>query len=389
MNTISLTILFGLIFSFASSSQSLKVAKIIVDKSNKQPLEYVNIYNEKDNSVSNTDGLFIFVSDKKEINFNLLGYIPIETTFERIEKQDTIFMQPKIFELKDVVVTNVDPFIKKALDKWSGNLISNYTSNFFLRNVLRSDSVIVKLQDIYGKKNKNYAQKENTKIEILNMRKIGLFEKKNRIDLIFPDFNEFFSPPFFIIDKCTFSDVDYKDVDYRKVLFESKEKDGWGQIVKGYFIINRNDYAIVEYYITMYDNPEAVPYKKILLSGTQYRTIKYSRLMHFTKSVVLNKYYLSNSKLDSEVEVLADTRIEKTFYYNLAMYYFATNDPTNEIINSNFPVDKDIFKVKFPFSEKFWNNQNQLPLTNELEDFLKKVSENRDKKKEYEIIGNF
>ncbi|MNG18882.1 hypothetical protein D3C84_1029860 [compost metagenome] len=71
------------------------------------------------------------------------------------------------------------------------------------------------------------------------------------------------------------------------------------------------------------------------------------------------------------------------------MYYFATNDPTNEIINSNFPVDKDIFKVKFPFSEKFWNNQNQLPLTNELEDFLKKVSENRDKKKEYEIIGNF
>lgn len=34
-------------------------------------------------------------------------------------------------------------------------------------------------------------------------------------------------------------------------------------------------------------------------------------------------------------------------------------------------------------------NQNHLPLTSELSDFLKHVSENKNNKKEYEIVGNF
>jgi hypothetical protein len=271
----------------------------------------------------------------------------------------------------------------------NSNFILNYTSNFFLRNVLKTDNTIAKLQDVYGKRNKNSTKKDKTKIEILNMRKVSLFDKKNSVDLKFPDFNEFFTPPFPVIDKSTFKEVDCNDVDYKKISFEANEKDSWGQTSKGYFIINRNDYAIVEFGITMLDNPEAVPYKKVLISGTEYRTKKYSRLMQFKKSAVLNKYYLSNSKLDSEVEVLDDKQIEKTFYFKLAMDYFTTNSPTNENINSNFPADKDLFKAKFSYSENFWNNQNQLPLTDELKKFLKRVTENKEKKKEFEVIGNF
>lgn len=389
MNDLSFAFLFSLLFSFAGSSQSLKIDKIIVDKSNKEPLEFVNVYNDKDNSVSNADGLFVFVSDKTEINFNLLGYISIKTTFDEIKKQDTIFMQAKTFELNEVVVTNLEPFMKKVYAKMDNNFIPNYTSNFFLRNILKSENTIFKLQDVYGKRNKNNNEKDKTKIEILNMRKISLFEKKNHVDLEFPDFNEFFASPLPAIEKCTFKEVACSDGDYKKILFEANEKDDWGQISKGYFIINRNDYAIIECYISMFDNSEVVPYRKLMISGTQYKTTKYNRLMQFAKSVALNKYYLSNSKLETELEVLADKRIEKTFYYKLVMDYFATNRPTNEQINSNFPADKDIFKAKFPYSENFWNNQNQLPLTDELKDFLKRVSEDKEKKKEFEVIGNF
>jgi hypothetical protein len=370
-------------------SQTLRTSNIIVDISTKLPLGNVNIFNESDNSATNQDGLFSFVSGSNEINFNLLGYIPIKTTFEEIKKKDTIFMQAKTFELKEVVVSNLEPFMKKVYDKVGENSIPNYTSNFFLRNVLKNDNTIVKLQDVYGKRNKNNSQKYKSKIEILNMRKISLFEKKNRVDLKFPDFNEFFTPPFPAIDKCTFEEVVYNDSNYKKIEFEANEKDGWGQIMKGYFIINRNDYAIIEFYISMLDNSEVVPYKKIMLLGTQYRTVKYNRLMQFAKSATLNKYYLSNSKLESEVEVLADKKIEKTFYYKLVMDYFTTNRLTNEEINSNFSVDQDLFKAKFSYSEDFWSNQNQLPLTNELKIFLKRVSEGKEKKKEFEILGNF
>jgi hypothetical protein len=221
------------------------------------------------------------------------------------------------------------------------------------------------------------------------MRKISLFEKKNRVDVKFPDFNEFFSPPFPVIDKCTFEEVDFNESDFKKIFFEANEKDSWGQIMKGHFIINRNDYAIVEFYIEMLDNSEDVPYKKLMISGTEYRTKQYNRLFQFKKNVALNKYYLSNSKLESEVEVLADKKIEKTFYYKLVMDYFTTNSPTNENINYNFSVDKDVFKAKFPYSEDFWSKQNQLPLTNELKDFLKRVSNNKENKKKFDIIGNF
>lgn len=384
------TSLFLIIFiCFSAQSQNYRTNNIIVDKSTKLPLGSVDVFNGSDNSTTNEEGSFSFVSDNNEINFNLLGYTPIRTTFEEIKKQDTIFMQAKMVELKEVLVTNLEPYMKKVFDKMQTNFISNYTSNFFLRNVLKNDDTIVKLQDVYGRRNRNNSLKNKTEIEILNMRKVSLFEKKSRADLKFPDFNEYFSPPFPAIEKVTFKEVVSNDVDYKRISFEANEKDGWGQTCSGYFIINRNDYAIVEFGITMLDNPEAVPYKKILISGTKYRTRKYNRLMQYKKSVALNKYYLSNSKLESEVEVLLDNQIEKTFYFKLAMDYFTTNSPTNENINSNFPADKDLFKAKFSYSEDFWMNQNQLPLTNELKHFLKRVSANKEKKKEFEVIGNF
>jgi hypothetical protein len=59
---------------------------MIADKITKLPLENVSIFNYKDNSTTNQEGLFVFVSGKNEINFNLLGYNSVKTTFEAIEK---------------------------------------------------------------------------------------------------------------------------------------------------------------------------------------------------------------------------------------------------------------------------------------------------------------
>ena len=111
--------------------------------------------------------------------------------------------------------------------------------------------------------------------------------------------------------------------------------------------------------------------------------------MRFKKNSALNKYYLNLSKLTAQVEVVADKKSEETFSYHLTMDYFTTNTITNEKVEPNFAVDKDVFKAKFPYSADFCDNQKQLPLTNELKVFLKRVSENKDKKKEFEIIGNF
>jgi hypothetical protein len=371
------------------NSQNFKISKIIVDKTTKLPLENISIYNDKDNSTTNQEGLFVFVSDNNEINFNLLGYNLLKTTFDAIKQQDTIFLQSKAFELKEIVVANLEPFIKKVYDKMGENYISNYTSNFFLRNVLKKDNSIVVLQDINAKRGKNANPKNSNEIEVLNMRKTSFFEKKNQIDFRFPDLDEFFSAIWPALGKNIFTEENYNDTDFRKILFEAKEKNIDGQISKGYFVINRKDYAVIEFFITMRDNPETVPYNKFTLSKVQYKTIKYERFVRFSKNKDLNKYYLHLSKLKATVEVVASTKEENTFNFDLNMDYFTTASITTEKVEPNFATDKDVFKAKFPYSAEFWSSQNQLLLTSELKDFLKRVSENKDKKKEFEIIGNF
>jgi hypothetical protein len=153
MKNIFYLLFINFISGFFCNAQNFKTSKVIADKVSKLPLEYVNIYNDNDNSVSNADGLFVFVSNKDKINFSFLGYNTISTTFDAIAKRDTIFMDAKALELKEVVIFNIEPFMKKVYDKDDDNSLSNFTIDFFLRSVLKLNDSIVKLQDFSGKRN--------------------------------------------------------------------------------------------------------------------------------------------------------------------------------------------------------------------------------------------
>jgi hypothetical protein len=369
-------------------AQNFQISKTVVDKNTKIPLENVSVFNENDYSTTNTEGKFAFVSQKNEINLNLLGYNPIITTFDKLKTgNDTIFMETKATQLQEVVVSNAGPYMKKVYDKFQDNLLQNYTVDFFLRNVFKKDKVNILLQDIYARENQNKTQKKTLAIELLNMRKTSFFEKKDNINFGFPNFNGLFSNVLPQIDKCSFTEIPFNDSEFKKIVFESNEKDQSGQIQRGYFIINRNDYAIVEYTLSLIDDPEKVPYKN--LSRGKYRTTKLNKFVQYTKDTKSNKYYKSKLKLDNQVDITVYKISEDPFYFDFTMDFFATNSPSNEKINSNFATDKDIFRAKFPYSQDFWNNQNQLPLTKELEEFLKSVNEKKDKTKEFEVISNF
>ena len=375
------------IVSLFSYSQTYQIKKIVVDKNTQIPLENVLVFNETDNSTTNADGKFIFVSKKNEINLNLLGYEEVKTTYEGLKNtSDTIFMQIKTIQLQEVEVSNTSFYMQKVYNKIKDNVLLNYTAEFFLRNTLKKQNENIVLQDIYGKKNQSTTNKKMTSIEILNMRKIKLSEKDNHIDFKFQDFNEFFSLNAPEVIKCNFTEIPFNDTNLKKILFETKEKDQKGQIWKGYFIINRKDYAIIEIKIMSNNDFNEVSYKKGSTSRVQYRTVKWNKWMQFTKDKKSNKYYPSNLKMECRVEVVAD---KATFFYDNNIDYFVTNNPTTQKVNSNFSTDKDIFKSKFPYSKDFWDTQNQLPLTHELELFLKSVNAKKDKTKEYEVIGNF
>jgi hypothetical protein len=382
-----ITLLLFFISGF-SYSQNFQISKIVVDKNNKIPLENVIVFNESDNSITNAEGKFVFVSQKNEINLSQFGYNTIKTTFEKLKNsKDTIFMEMKATQLQEVIVSNADSYMKKVYDRFNDNLLQNYTVDFFLRNVFKKNKINILLQDIYARENQNKNRKKNLSVEILNMRKTSLFDKKDHINFGFPNFDDLFSNVLPPIEKCSFTEMPFNDSEFKKIVFESNEKDQSGQIHRGYFIINRKDYAIVEYTLSYINDPDNVPYKN--LSRGKYRTTKLDKFVQYTKDIKSNKYYQSNLKLDNQVDIIVYKISKNPFYFDFTMDFFVTNNPTNEKINSNFATDKDIFRAKFPYSKVFWESQNQLPLTTELELFLKSVNENKDKTKEFEVIGNF
>lgn len=56
-----------LLFVYNAQSQNFKITKVIADKETKKPLEYVTVSNDLDNALSNSEGIFSFISTKNEI----------------------------------------------------------------------------------------------------------------------------------------------------------------------------------------------------------------------------------------------------------------------------------------------------------------------------------
>lgn len=379
--------LFALLLVTYSNAQNYQTQKTVVDLLTKLPLENVIISNQKDYSTTNAEGKFIFVSANKAINLNFLGYETIATTFDELkESKDTIFMQQKTIQLPEIIVGNSAAYIQKVYDKIKDNELGNYTIDFFLRNILKKEDEPMVLQDLSGKRNKDNSAKNKTSIEILNMRKVKLYDKKEGVDFKFTDFDEFFS---FVLPSpslCNFNEIAFNDENYKKIEFESKKKNAEGVGVKGYLVINKNDLAIVELKMSSDIDTTLLPYSKVMLSKLKYRTTEWNRHIKFMKDLASSKYYLVSSKLDVKVEGVTD---KKSFFFDNSIDFFVTSAPRDEKIIPNFSTVKDLFKAKFIYSADFWKNQNQLPLTKELDTFLKLVADKKDKTKEYEVTGNF
>jgi len=380
-------------FHQSTKSQNFKTHAVVADKLTKTVLSSVNVYNDLDSSISNSEGSFSFTSSKNEINFSAIGYNSIQTNFNLLREKDTVFMESKAITLDEVVISNVDSFIKKVIDNLSNNFSETpYTNDFFLRSVLKKNNEIIKFQDFSGIIDINGLSKTSEKkkgIQILNMRKISIRDKNDVVNFKLPSFGEILTLPLYIDSKYQdLTEEKSGDNNYRKIIFTSKNKNIDGQKLYGHLIVNKKDYAITQYFVSFYDDPSNATYKETF-RGHKYRTMKYQKTFNLSKNTTTGKYTLNNEKLDVLLEVLADKKIEKTTYYDLSIDYFVTKSFTNEVVKSNFSGDKEIFKAKFTYSEDFWKTQNQLSLTSELKTFIDKATQSKENKKEFEVIGNF
>ncbi len=376
---------FSLTFSFAQKEHN----GVILDSETKEPLEFVNIFNQSDYTVSNADGRFAFSSSNDSVNFYRVGYDKFKTTV--IQLKDTVFLDKSIFELNEVVVTNAKTIYQKIKDSIAQNyLLEPHTEAFFLRTLLKKNGAIIRVQDIQGnlkRKTSIYGkglelEKKDFEVEILNMRKIGVTKDENDVYFTFPSLHTIFKEfvrinamgPDFEVTEQPYKEETYTKVDFNSNLPETSGKNF------GHYMINNKDHAILSIDINIIPFHSSVSDSKKIES----RLLEDKRAIFFKENINKGLYFLNSAKRDVKIEVKGKNN-SFTDIFEMSIVLLTSSSFGKEDITSNTNEQKDIFKLKHKYNPSYWNSQNQLLLTEEMQGFIKRMGL---KNKEFKVRSN-
>ena len=376
------------LFSTLLYSQN-ELSGIVVDISDNSPLEFVGIYNKSDHTMTNADGRFQFSSTSDSIIIYRPGYDKISTTLQKTN--DTIYLNKSVLELNEVTVTNEKTLWQKVKDSIDSNYpLYPYKEKFLLRGVLRYNGEITRIQDLQGKLERRtllYTQeiepdKKDFKVELTNMRKVGLVLDENDIYFIFDSFYGLFmnlipvnaTGDAFDLIESTFENGSKINLSFQTKPEFTNEK------VTGHYIINAKNNAIEQFKIVF--EFENNPFSEN--EDSRYRTISIDKEISLSKSRKNQKYYIESSKYHVVIEQ-TDENNSYTSYYDVSFILTTSDNEGDFDVKKNVSTSKDLFKINYPYDQSYWNTQNQLLLTEEMLDFIEKV---QDPNNEFKVRSN-
>lgn len=379
-----------LLFSTSFCFSQNHLEGIILDSEDKQPIEFVSIYNAKDNTMSNGDGKFLFSTKLDSVYFYILGYEKLSATISQLK--DTIYLTKSLFELDEVVVTNAKTIYQKIKDSVPSNyLLTPHSEKFVLRAILKRNDTIIRIQDMQGKLRRKTSiygggldlEKKDFQVELTNMRKVGIVRDKEDIYFNFPSFHRIFSE--FVRINAMGTDFEviekpFKKGDNIRVEFNSPAsepiRNEWG-----HYSINSENNAIL--LVNLNFKPNYPEFK--ITDKLQSRLASYKLQVFFKKDNETGKYYLSSARRDEVFEVVGS--VEKPFRTKYeSNFILSTSVSLGDFkVRSNVNEHKDIFKIKHSYDEAYWNSQNQLLLTDEMKTFIEKMGK---KNTEFKVKSN-
>ncbi|MEH6748589.1 MAG: hypothetical protein V7670_17315 [Maribacter arcticus] len=376
------------LFSTLLYSQN-ELSGIVVDISDNSPLEFVGIYNKSDHTMTNADGRFQFYSTSDSIIIYRPGYDKISTTFQKTN--DTIYLNKSVLELNEVTVTIEKTLWQKVKDSIDSNYpLYPYKEKFLLRGVLRYNGEITRIQDLQGKLERRTLlytheiepDKKDFKVELTNMRKVGLVLDENDIYFIFDSFYDLFMnliPVNATGDAFDLIESTFENGSKINLSFQTKPEFA-NEKVTGHYIINAKNNAIEQFKIVF--EFENNPFSEN--EDSRYRTISIDKEISLSKSRKNQKYYIESSKYHVVIEQ-TDENNSYTSYYDVSFILTTSDNEGDFDVKKNVSTSKDLFKINYPYDQSFWNTQNQLLLTEEMLDFIEKV---QDPNNEFKVRSN-
>ncbi|QXP79212.1 MULTISPECIES: hypothetical protein [Winogradskyella] len=371
-----LTLLF-LYFTCITAFCQKQYKKTLWDNSCNCPVQFATISNNDNYSISNEDGLFNIITDNDSVIFNMLGYEKLSFKLSEI-KNDTIFVKSKAFLLDEVVIHSNNIYESIIKSKKTDYTVEPHVEKFFLRTIIRKNNEIIKIADLSGKikkqgglKIKDKSSKDNLSVEIDNYRKAYALKKDYRFSFL-SSINHFFyshnSTNLLVSKNFNFNYSTLKDSSYTKMNATLK-KDIPGSDIKGYYIINNDNKNFERTNISFFwtDNNYI-----IIDEDLKFRGLSQNIDTYYKKNIANNKLQINKKIVNFKIENIYDGQKDTI---EVSYIYFAEPINSSVKVKDNVNHDKSLFDLKFKYRNDFWETQEKLPLTKEMQLFINKIKQ--------------
>jgi hypothetical protein len=362
------------IFTFSVYSQST-YKKTVWDEECDCAVKYATINSDvNDYVISNEEGVFTFKTNNDYATIRMLGYKVKKINLKDVTN-DTIYLKPKLYELEEVVIVS-DGYFKSMIKSIPKNYaLQPHTEKFYLRAILKRNNQIIKAIDLSGKVRKETLfntmsvpmPKKNYTVQVENIRKAGkIFRDYDFTIINFKNFFDLHSSFYISPENFNIEYKSLKDNSYTKVIAIQKEKKTTSN-QKGYFFVNNKtkNFEQANIFTEFFDGFVKID------KNLKNRTVFYDVTSDFTKNPFNNKLQINKCKINIQVEILNKDKLDK---FDLSFIYFANPIKTNPKIKNNVKQNKDIFDLKFKYDEKYWQKQEKLPLTKEMQEFINEIN---------------
>ena len=363
-----ITLLFNLSLSFSQVRTN-----ILWDKAANAPVVYATIKGNEHYAISNEEGVFELEQMNGNITIQSVVYETLETDVNFLKANDTIFMIPLTYKLDEVVLSEESLYTKMLKSVPTDYALQPHKEEFFLRAIIRKDNALYKIIDFSGRVERQQLfstasqpmPKKNYKVQINNIRKAGLDEKD--IDILMFSFKDFFT----YLIRLSFSKNDFNiiyetstEYDSRRVSLRPKHKDkAW---FEGYFLVNP-DNTFNEADITYFN--KSLTYKNT--NNAKYRTRQMNWKSNFLRNPQNNKLQLHKGKITALLELVKNNTTEN---YEFTYIYNSRPIANAVTVKNNINLNKDMFKLKKDYDQRYWANHEVLRLTTEMQEFINQIN---------------
>ncbi len=370
---------FIMFLTYLNSYSQSKISRVLWNKVDNLPVEYATISSNENYTISNENGVFEFEKTLEKITIQNIAYEKLELDYDFLVSNDTIYIKQNVYKLDEVIIEKDSEYNNMLRTILTDYALEPHQEKFFLRATIKKNNEYYKIVDFSGHLEKETLfdtrtkpmPKKNYIVQIDNIRKAGFENREYDFELL--SFKTLLNRIVSIYLSPKIYNLSYEKSnisDFIKINISPKNINE--TTTKGYYLVNESDNTFNEVYI-LNENKDT-EFDKI--RDIKFRTPFFELKSNFKRNTKTNKLQLNQAIIKSITEVYSKDGTD-IFEVNYIFYANPISKPIE--IKNNIKLTKDMFELNGKYDSKYWENNEILLLTKEMQEFINEVNTSNNK----------